>query len=107
MSKKTFYILSLVMSICALFSHGIAHNKQLEIIRVHAQMRNLNDPEKQQLRIHADGLKVTSRMLWRIGIGFALGGVVCLVAARLRKESGWFSLPILFLFLDLIMMMIL
>jgi hypothetical protein len=102
MSKRTFFITSIALALIALVLHSVASDKlergshlkakQLEIA-VTQQTHYTADPE-------ADRLFRSGHILSRIGMAFTISSAACVFVAIARRESGWYSVPLLLLFFD-------
>ena len=107
--RRTFFLPSILLVLVALGFHSAARDQILQGSRRRAQ--SIEAAIKQQIRaapdVEAARLSNNVHALNKIGLVFAFSCVVCLAVAFVRRESGWYSIPIMLLFADLMVQMLL
>lgn len=109
MNKRAFFLASVVFAFVALVIHSVARDKlvagselkykQLELA-IKQQTHYTPNPE-------ASRLFRTGRTLNSVGMASTILAVICVFAAIARREPGWYSVPLLLLFFDLFVLMLL
>lgn len=103
----TFFPASIALGIIALVIHSIATDEIAKGSRLKAQRISLAvsqhtaytpDPEAQQL-FHS------ARILIPVGTAFIVSCALCVFVAMARRESGWYSIPLLLIFFDFALQM--
>jgi hypothetical protein len=109
MRKRAFFLTSVVLAIIALIIHLAGRDQSVKGSEHMAQ--SISAAVKQNIKAVSDPMAADyrneGRILDRIGIVFTFSSVICLLAATYRRESGWYSIPILLLFFDLMAQMLL
>jgi hypothetical protein len=109
MKKRIFYLASIVLLAIAVGFHCIGRERMLEGQRLKA--KNIELAVKQQAQVEADPtaeqLSKSGRVLNHVGLVFTLSGLTCLVVTGIRREQGWYAIPILLLVFDLIVQLLL
>ena len=109
MNKRTIFLTSVAFAFVALLIHSVAREKldagsklkarQLEAA-VKQQTPYIPDPE-------ASRLFRTGRTLNHVGMAFTVSAAICVFMAIVRREPGWYSVPLLLLVFDLGVQMLL
>lgn len=103
MSKRTFFLTSIVLAFDALVLHCIAREKimlgsHLKAVRLQAAV---NDQTNYSSDTEAERLFRDGRTLSRIGFASTITSAACVFVAIARRETGPYSVPLLLLVLDL------
>jgi hypothetical protein len=88
--------------------HVIARGKAMDA--AHLTADSINAAERQQTKVvrNADAARLAhdAQVLNWIGFVFTVSSLLCIVVAVIRQERGWYSIPLLLLFFDLIAAML-
>jgi hypothetical protein len=109
LNKSALFPASILLVILALGFHGVAHERIDEGERLKA--KSLELAMKQHTRVQADPVAQrlfnSARVLNTTGEIFTVCSLICLVAARIRREPGWYLFAILLLSFDIDLLMLL
>lgn len=104
MKKRAFYLASTLLVLIALFFHFVARAQIVEA--QHLRVKSREAAMEKQTQVVTDPtakrLSDSARVLNKVGLAFAICSLTFLVVAGIRREHGWYSIPILLLFFDLI-----
>jgi hypothetical protein len=107
MPKRTFYFASLLAAFIALYLHGASYEARAQGSHTKAKSWKLQDAEKAQMKVEVARLRRNGTTLFYLGLAFSLSSIACLITAAVRKEPGWYSIPILLLFFGLVVQLLL
>ncbi|HTY87751.1 MAG TPA: hypothetical protein VMB80_09830 [Candidatus Acidoferrum sp.] len=109
MTKRTFFLTAIILGAVALVIHVIGYDQMAQASSRHAlgiqqayMQHTMYVPDAAVLR-----LRQTARDLNAVGLVFTFSCVAALAAAVIRHEPGWYSIPILLLFFDVMTQMLL
>jgi len=109
MKKRIFFPATILLVIIALVLHFTARAQILE--GQHLKSKSIEAAMEKQTQVVDDptakSLSNNGRIFNNVGLVFALCSLICLVLALLRREPGWYSIPILLLLSDLTVQMLL
>jgi hypothetical protein len=109
MKTRAFFLSSVLLGLIALLVHSVASDQIMQ--SVHRRAQNIAAAVEQHIPIAPDPeatrLRDSGYRLNTVGLAFTLSCVVCGVVAFVRRESGWYSIPIMLLFFDVTVMMLL
>ena len=103
MNKRAFFLTSVLLGIVALISNSIAYDQIMAAqhltagrlsVAAHQQVHYTPDPE-------AVRLSSSSRILNLAGLIFTVCCFAFFIVALVRREPGWYSIPIMLLFFDI------
>jgi hypothetical protein len=109
MRKHIFYVASIF---CALISIGVHLQERDEFLKgQQIEAKNAEYALEHQTRLVADPvaqqLSDRGKSLNKVGVIFTFSGLICIVVAWLRHESGWYLIPIVLLLFGLMAQMLL
>jgi hypothetical protein len=109
MKKRTFFLVSILLGVIALGFHSVARDQissgqHLKAVRVAAAepQKIIYTPDPEAVRLSGNG-----RTFNTVGLIFTFSCLAFLVVARVRHESGWYSIPFMLLFCDILVQMLL
>jgi len=109
MKKRTFFLTAIILGAIALVLHGAGYDHMARASSRHAL--GIQQAYMQHTKYVPDAevvrLGQSARALNAVGLVFTFSCVTALVVAVIRHEPGWYSIPILLLFFDVMMMMLL
>ena len=109
MKKHTFFLVAILLGVIALGIHSVARHQIMSAQDLKAEgiaaavqqhFRYVPDPE-------AVSLSGSGHTLNAVGLIFTFCCLVFLVVALVRRESGWYSIPIMLLLSDILVQMLL
>jgi len=109
MKNRSFLLTSILLGFVALSVHSVAYNHITQAQRRRAE--NVRAAYEQHTKAASDPvvthLRDSGHSLNTVGLVFTFSCFVCLVVAAARHEPGWYSIPIMLLFFDVTMMLLL
>lgn len=109
MKKRISFLISILLGVIAFVLHSLARD---EIMRgQHLKAARIEAVAKQQISYTPDPeavrLSSSGRILSKVGHIFTFSSLACLVVALIRRESGWYSIPIMLLLSDVVVQLLL
>jgi hypothetical protein len=109
MSKRTFFLASVLLAFVAFAVHGVGR-EQL-VASSHRKAKRLETAVTQHIDYTPDPeavrLDTSGRALNKVGLLFTFSSLACVIVAIIRRESGWYSIPIMLLLADVTVQMLL
>lgn len=109
MNTRTFFPIAILLGVVAVVLHMAGYNHTARAVSRRAlgiQQAYLQHakyvPDAEAVR-----LRQAARVLNAVGLVFTFSCVAALVGAAIRHEPGWYSIPILLLFFDVVAMLLL
>src|SRR5690242_6183424 len=100
MMKSTFLIISILLAMAALGLHLESRDQSIQGSKLRANGWTSSEPQKQYMQSEAARCREIGRVLAFIGLGFMSASLGFMVAARLRRERGFYSVPVFLLLAD-------
>ena len=109
MKKRTFFLTAIILGVVAVVLHVAGYNHTARASSHRAL--GIQQAYMQHTKYVADAevarLGQSARVLNAVGLVFTFSCVAAFVAAVIRHEPGWYSIPTLLLFFDVMTMMLL
>ena len=109
MKKHIFFLVAILLGVIALGIHSIARNQimsaqhfKAEGIAAAVRQHVSYIPDPEAVRLSGSGYTLNT-----VGFFFTVCCLIFLVVALVRRESGWYSIPILLLISDIFVLMLL
>jgi hypothetical protein len=101
--RRTFFLASILLAVIALTVHAVARDqlvqgsiRKAKRIEGTAMQGTSYTPDPEAIRLSRCGT-----VLNKIGLAFTFPALACVVVALIRREPGWYSIPVMLLFADL------
>jgi hypothetical protein len=108
MKKRTFLVTAIILGALAVVLHSTGYSQMAQATSRFAH--GIEQAYRQHTEYVQDAetvqLRQTAHILNTVGLVFTLSCVAALVVAIARRESGWYSIPIMLLFFDVMVMML-
>jgi hypothetical protein len=109
MNKRAFFFGALGLAIAAFITHSVARGFLEEAM--HRKAAGISQAVNQHTHYVADPVTVQASHMWNIltatGVVLTVLSVICMAAAAMRHEPGWYLILLLLLMLDIGMPMLL
>ncbi len=109
MSKRTFFLASVLLALVAFAMHGVGRERlvassHLKAKRIETSVTQHTNytPDQEAVRLSASG-----RTLNKVGLLFTFSSLACVIVALIRREPGWYSIPMMMLLADVTVQMLL
>jgi hypothetical protein len=109
MKYRICYLASIVCATIALVLHFVARDLTLE--GQHLKAKGIESASQQQKAYVSDPeikrLSRNAHTLNNVGLGFVFCSFICVIWALVRRETGWYAIPILMLVFDFMLRLLL
>src|SRR3954470_12378650 len=109
MSERTFFLASVLLAFVAFAVHGVGREQLVASSHRKAKRRETAltqhiayTPDPEAVRLATSG-----RALNKVGLLFTFSSLACVIVAIIRRESGWYAIPIMLLLADVTVQMLL
>ncbi|MHC4149909.1 MAG: hypothetical protein ACYS18_12200 [Planctomycetota bacterium] len=109
MGKRKYFILSLLLLICALCSDFVSKrcfSKSANLFAKSVRV-NISDTDKTEAKVKSDEFSRKGTIFWYLGMSLAVLGLLSWIVSEFRNEPAWRLIPIglfvLYAFLQLML----
>jgi hypothetical protein len=105
--RRLFFVLSIWGLAIALGLHLCGREQSIARSRLRASSWNYSGTQQKEMQAKAEVHQRKASLLNLVGLFFTFCGLSCLAVAAMRREQGWYLIPLVIFLSDVVVQMLL